>query len=66
MFMNLEGLVINYLITHKDYTLDEAMIFWKDLCSEIMDALYGTSLMSVDEIIENNLGVTIETLEECA
>jgi hypothetical protein len=64
--MNLEGLVVNYLVNNKDYTIDEALIFWENLVSEITDALYGTSCMSVDEIVENNLGVSVERLKEMA
>ena len=66
MFMNLEGLVINYLMISKDYNMEEATNYWKAICSEIMDAMFGTSCMSVEEIIENNLGITIEELKELA
>jgi hypothetical protein len=66
MFINLEGLVVNYLVNNKDYTIDEALSFWENLVSEIADALYGTSCMSVDEIVENNLGVSVERLKEMA
>ena len=66
MFGDLEGLVINYLIETKDYNMEEATNYWKEIFSEIMDAIFGTSCMSVEEVIENNLGISFEELKEMA
>jgi hypothetical protein len=64
MFMNLEGAVINYLMERDNLSLEQADYMWREIASEIFDAIYGTSCMSLDEVLENNLGITLEDLME--
>ena len=56
--------VVQILMDRDNMTETEATNYWKAICSELMDAMFGTSCMSVEEIIENNLGITIEELKE--
>ena len=64
MFMNLEGIVINMLMVRDNLTMEEANNVWQNVKSEIMDSMFGTSCMSVGEVIEDNLGITVKEMIE--
>ena len=64
MFMELEGIVINMLMVRDNLTMEEANEIWQNVQSEIMDSMFGTSSMSVEEVIEDNLGITVKEMIE--